>query len=329
MDYVNSAKESIQNAVPSGSDVTSSISDSISSVKNNISNTMNSFSSSSVGNAGSEFLNSNSIIAKFVFLIFVVAIFMILLNLGISFISYLTDSSRSPYVVKGMVSGNVDATISQDPANANSAVIYRSNNQASGIEFTWSMWLNVLSIPNDNKFHNIFNKGTGEYGQRNNRDGVDKVSDGPGVYLKRAVDGSSNSAEVVFIMNVITPDGGVQKGDISLTIPNFPLQKWCHVAFRLQNKILDSYVNGTIQNRVSFDNYIPKQNYESIRVGAGGGFSGYISNLRYYNYALSVFEINSIVYYGPNLTQTGVSMKPGGDAGYLSKSWYSNVFTNT
>jgi hypothetical protein len=329
MDYVNSAKDSAQNAAATGNGIISGITDSLSSMKNNISSSMDSFSSSSVGNAGSEFLNSNSIIAKFVFLIFVVGVFLILLNLGIKFISYFTNPSRSPYIVKGMVSGNVNATISQDPRNSNSAVIYRSNNQASGIEFTWSMWVFVQDIPADNNYKNIFNKGTGEYGNRNNMEGVDKVNDGPGVYLRRVGGQNSSSAEVVFIMNVITPEGGVQKSDITLSIPNFPIQKWCHVIFRLQNKILDSYVNGTIQNRVSFENYIPKQNYDNIRIGANGGFSGYLSNLRYYDYALSVFEINSIVYYGPNMNQYGLSGKPSGDAKYLSKSWYSNVFTNT
>ena len=50
-----------------------------------------------------------------------------------------------------------------------------------------------------------------------------------------------------------------------MTITNVPLQKWVHLAYRLQNTILDVYVNGIVQNRLQMS-YAPKQNYYDITV---------------------------------------------------------------
>jgi hypothetical protein len=87
---------------------------------------------------------------------------------------------------------------------------------------------------------------------------------------------------------------------------------------------MDCYVNGVITSRVSFGDFIPKQNYDNIIYAGNGGFAGSISNLRYYDYALSVFEINSVVYYGPNLNAaSGSSSSSFFD--YLGQSWYSGV----
>ena len=53
-----------------------------------------------------------------------------------------------------------------------------------------------------------------------------------------------------------------------------------------------------------------------------GGFSGNISNLKYYNYAISTFEISTITANGPDLTisdNTNIQLaKPY----YLSSQWY-------
>ena len=85
---------------------------------------------------------------------------------------------------------------------------------------------------------------------------------------------------------------------------------------------MDCYVNGVIVNRISFGDYIPKQNYDAIIFAGNGGYPGSISNLRYYDYALSIFEMNSVVYYGPNLSAANGSASNYFD--YLGKSWYSS-----
>jgi hypothetical protein len=56
------------------------VSNNIDSVKQNIGNTLNEFSSKNIVNASTDFLESNSIIAKFAFLVLVIIIFMFILQ---------------------------------------------------------------------------------------------------------------------------------------------------------------------------------------------------------------------------------------------------------
>lgn len=106
----------------------------------------------------------------------------------------------------------------------------------------------------------------------------------------------------------------------TITINNIPIKKWFHLAIRVKNTVMDVYVNGVIAQRQVLSN-LPKQNYESVYVAQQGGFTGSISNLRYYQYALNVFEINNIVNYGPNMN-IAKSSPSTNDYHYLSKNWY-------
>jgi hypothetical protein len=124
-------------------------------------------------------------------------------------------------------------------------------------------------------------------------------------------------------MDIVSPNTIGQVTPFEVSIDNLPIGKWFHVVIRLQNKTMDCYVNGVITNRISFGDYIPKQNYDNIIYAGNGGFDGSISNLRYYDYALSVFEINSVVYYGPNLKSA--SSGSNGYFDYLGQTWYSSV----
>lgn len=333
MDYVSNAKDTIQKSVPAAGEITDNITNAISNARNTLGSTMDEFSSKAAVGTSGEFLDANGLVAKFAFLVLIIAFFLFLLNLGISVVSYFINPSKSPYVFPpGMVDGNVDLTIAQDPADKQSAIIYRSANRASGIEFTWSCWLNFNNLPTGSNYNHIFNKGTGRYGTRNGKTGIDEVNDGPGLYAisKDNTGNSSKSIELLFIMNTISPTGDNQVTDVELTVPNFPMNKWCHVCFRLKNKVLDCYVNGVIQGRTDFEDKTPKQNFDPVHIAKNNtqnsGFPGKISNLRYYDYALSVFEINSIVYYGPNTKSSSAATSKVNDYGYLSNSWYTNVF---
>ena len=51
-----------------------------------------------------------------------------------------------------------------------------------------------------------------------------------------------------------------------------------------------------------------------------------MSNLRYYNYAIGTFEINSITTSGPNLKMAKDSNITNSKPAYLSSDWY---FTDT
>lgn len=338
-DYLNSAKESLSKAtesfkqnLPDTSGVTSNISNGINSFRESTQSATSDFSSSGVMSAGKDFLNSNSLIARFVFVILVLIVFMFFLNIGLSLVTYFVSPSKSPYIIHGMLPATSPTPFPQDPASG-TAVVYRSNNQASGTEFTWSMWLKVDSMPSDDAYHCVFVKGNDEYtsgtSTQSGRYGMSTVNNGPGVYLYRDVsnndsagNGSSYGLTMLYMMDVVSPDGKQQNSAQSAVIPNLPIGKWFHVAIRLQNKVMDCYVNGIIVNRISFGDYIPKQNYDAIIFAGNGGYPGSISNLRYYDYALSIFEMNSVVYYGPNLSAANGSASNYFD--YLGKSWYSD-----
>ena len=67
-DFLNNAKESIQKNMPDTSGLTEGFSNAANSVRETAQNATADFSSEGVGDASQEFLNSNSIIARFVFL---------------------------------------------------------------------------------------------------------------------------------------------------------------------------------------------------------------------------------------------------------------------
>jgi hypothetical protein len=294
----------------------------ISSVKDNLTNTLSEFSSPTSVNSSESFLTSNGLIAKLVFLLLVVIIFLFLMNLGISIINYFTQPTKNPYVLSGLAPGNSNITVPQDPSNPDSVTILRSNNQKTGLECTWSVWLLVSDLNKLKKsgasppqsYSHIFNKGNNVF---NPDTGIATVNNAPGLYIG---DGSSNVLRVY--MDTIQ-SGDYDVSDTFTEISNFPLKKWVHVAIRIENTIMDIYVNGTISGRKKFSN-IPKQNYEDIQIGHNSGFNGQISDLIYYSKALGVFEINNIILKGPNLTQSSAIKSNIGFYTYLSSIWYSS-----
>jgi len=329
--YLDSARQGI--TVPNREELQAGLNNTLSSaqqsigdLKNNVNSTLSEFSSTNAMNASSEFLNSNSIIAKFAFLILVLIAFIGLLKIGMMLISYILSPTKQPYLVKGKLQGNVPVTIRQDPADATSAVVYRSNNRDGGIEFTWCVWLYLNSLDDSNpyKHSHIFNKGNNTYSDLPDLTrGIATVNNSPGVYLNTTPDGKATN-EILIKMDVLMIVQGSPQQPTELVISNIPLNTWFHLAIRLQNYNLTCYVNGTASKSVDFGKNVPKQNYEDVHINQNGGFNGQLSNLRYYDYALSASDIDSIVKYGPNLTTSSLESVPNNTYDYLSTGWYSS-----
>ena len=296
----------------------------ISNIRNSISNSTKNFTNNTY-NASRDFIQTNGLIAKFVFLILVLIIFLVVLNLGIMFLGYVLQPPNSPYLVNGMINGTNTMIIPQDPKKGNAVMVQRSNNQSTGMEFTWSVWLNINSI-NSKQYQHIFGKGGNGTFDAN---GVMKVENAPGVYIKPAQTSSTNAVSsagnLIIMMNTVSSAPNLTDYSSmyeTMEITEIPLNSWFNLMIRLENKVMDVYINGTITQRKIF-NDVPLQNYDPVYVCANGGFAGNLSDLRYFNYAMNVFQMNNIVSRGPNTTLK-TSYNNSKDYYYLSNMWYNS-----
>lgn len=264
--------------------------------------------STTKGNFGTkEFMESNSLVAKFAFLLMVLFGFIILLRLGVSVLSYFFKPNESPHLIDGMVDATQQMTFQQDPSANGSVTIYRSVNATDGIEFSWSVWIFITNLQtNEGIYKHIFSKGNSEL----LKNGMIYPNNAPGLYI------APYTNKLVVVMNTYN----VINEEIE--IPDVPLNKWFNVIIRCQNKELDVYINGTIARSLNLLG-VPKQNYGDVYVAMNGGFNGYISNLWYYNYALSTSAIQNIMYKGPNTKMINSSSSTADNTyNYLSLRWF-------
>jgi len=267
----------------------------------------NPFSTGSTSSSGlKEFVDSNSLVAKIAFLLLVLFGFVIALRLGISILAYFLSPTGSPHLIDGMVDGKQMIIYPQDPNTSGAKTITRSVNANDGIEFTWSTWVFIDNLQyNAGKYKHIFHKGNDQVAST----GLNFPNNAPGLYI------APNTNAFVIIMN--TYDNINEE----ITIPDIPLNKWVSVIMRCQNKTLDVYINGTIVRSVQLAG-VPKQNYGDVFVAMNGGFSGYVSNLWYYNYGLGTAAIQNIVQNGPNTKMVGSNAMNMKNPNYLSLRWY-------
>jgi len=186
------------------------------------------------------------------------------------------------------------------------------------MEYTWSFWIKIngiLTNTTNKKYNHVFSKGVSAKTKTwGNTGQVIDGNNGPGVYLSSDANGTNSTGKLTVIMDTV--NNGQSE---TIEIDNIPYNKWIHVAIRLQNKILDVYINGTLKKRVSFSN-VPKQNYGDIWVSQNGGFDGSISDFRYFDRALNAFQLSNITSAGPNMKSVADVVDTSSD--YLSNKWF-------
>ena len=277
------------------------------------------FSSKNIVNGSTEFLESNSWIAKLAFLLMVIIGFVILFRLMISFVTWIFSPSGKVVLVNGLQNGSVSSTISQDPNNKSSITILRSENEKDGIEFTWSVWLYLNGFQDSGSYHHVFNKGNTSTSQptpNGNFPGTTTPNNAPGLYINPNYDGFR-----VIMNSFNNPYQEV------IEVTDLPMAKWINIVIRVQNKNCDIYVNGRLVKRRIMTEVV-KQNYDDVHVSLNGGFSGYLSNLTYYNRSVSVTEIQDIISVGPNLKPVSKALDLTNSAPrFLSNRWYFDQTT--
>ena len=273
-----------------------------------MSSTFNSFSTNTGSFGTKEFMESNSLVAQIAFLLLVLVGFVLLLRIGISVITYFFTPNDSPHLIDGMVDASQMIVFQQDPSANGSATIYRSVNANDGIEFTWSVWIfinNLNDSGSSSTYKHIFSKGNSDLQQN----GLINPNNAPGLYI------APNSNTLVVMMNTFNVINE------EILIPDIPLNKWVNVIIRCENTTLDVYINGTITRSINLIG-VPKQNYGDVYLAMNGGFSGNISNLWYYNYALGTSKIQDIASDGPNTTMIGNTGMSDKAFDYLSLRWF-------
>jgi len=178
--------------------------------------------------------------------------------------------------------------------------VWRSVNQVEGLEFTYVCWIYIDDW--NYKFgswKHILHKGN-----ENSWPGR-----APGIWLHPEV---NNIRVYMNTFNKIA-----DYADIT----NIPVDKWFHLSVQVTDRYLDIYLNGHLKKRHILDG-IPRQNYGDIYINSFGGFSGWMSKIRYYDRAISTNELESIVREGPSNIKQKTYDKPP----YLATNWWINNY---
>jgi len=234
------------------------------------------------------------LIGKIVIMIIVLAIIFYVSKYLLQ--KYKSATLDSPYLLNGSKNAKHALVISQDPLSVNYIPINKSENR-DGIQFTYGFWVLIEGFDyKKGEWKHIFHKGnSSSYPNR-----------APGVWIHP----DKNSIRV--IMNTL--DNIVESADID----NVPINKWLYINIILNNKNLDLYVNGYLKLRKQLSS-LPKQNEDDFWVNMYGGFEGYVSNIRYYSYAIDFNEMNNNIKQGPSINNC---ISTGEVPPYLDDNWW-------
>jgi len=270
-----------------------------------------SFGSSDVSSS-KDFLESNTLIAKTAFLLLVIILFFILLRICIALLSWLLAPSQNMTLLNGMADATLPIVITQDPTSTTSMPIIRSTNQIFGMEFTWSIWMFIKPVQPSTtaSMQHVFSKGKGAMGTCAKNQFSNNA---PGLYLM-------DTNTLYILMDTVNKPACFPGMNDDISIPNMPINKWFNVVIRLTNDTLDVYINGRLTKRLVMTS-VPNQNYDDVYICSGGGFNGYVSDLKYFNSSIGTTQINALVSNGPNTSINSSNLK-NNIPPYLSIDWY-------
>lgn len=221
---------------------------------------------------------------------------------------------------------NKPIVLSQNPNKRNTHTVHQSNNERTGIEFTYSFYINVnpSTFRNEKGLLHIFHKG---YSQQ-----FPLLA--PGVYMR-----SDTNTLRVYMNTYKTWNNYVE-------VDNFPVGKWVHVAIVCTENSLEIYINGNLSKKLPFEGYQPYQNYQDIncfsqrRVSMRhslvpsvdedgfevfGSVKGLMSKLYYFSYALCYAEISNLLNEGPS-TKLESDVITTNIPPYLDDTWWSKSY---
>jgi len=278
-------------------------------------------------------MGSDSILARVTFIILVIIVFFILLRIGVLILGLINEPTKNPVIMNGMQDGESSKKFNVNPNKSNSTPIFRSDNEHSGLEFTWSVWINVEErVATPERVYHVFNKG--EITQHNSSDSYFDIN-GPGVYLESTTNGTSKQLDLHVLMDV-HERRSKSNDDLQIKVTSLTLNKWINIIIRGKHDTLDVFIGGILVKRQKFTEVL-KQNYGHIYVGQEliynntpqHGFPGKISGLTYFDHAIGTTKMLEIQKMGPNLTYLGKEDYEYTLDNFFSSLWYSGQLLST
>lgn len=104
---------------------------------------------------------------------------------------------------------------------------------------------------------------------------------------KLAFDSNTNN----LVVTISKP--GAKAGEFSdfrCDVPNIPLQTWVNIIVAVNNRTIDVYFNGKLVKTCMMDNVPIDMPNAPITITPNGGFSGFTSDVKYFNTALNPQE---------------------------------------
>ncbi len=324
-------------------------------------------------------INTDTISGKILFVLAVLLIIYIVIRIIFIMMSYIyTSGSSEVTLLNGKIAGDQIKEFSQNPNDDADCTgpkcakpLLLSKNELTGIEYTWSFWLNINpekswfvdniqtynitdcidgvgKIPDEvyscegvngsaKKAIHIFHKGSSAHEEYINDttliSDIKLHNNAPGAYLAVIDHRDSNSYNIdpsggigdnysIALLIYMDTISGPSARRSPIVVPNIPSQKWFNVTLVAKQSTLYIYINGVLKKLHTYNNVF-KLNYDSVHIGSSVNY-GELSSLKYWNRAISTFEINSLISKGPNLTTIDSKSYVDEYPRYLSTNWYNN-----
>ena len=216
--------------------------------------------------------------------------------------------------------------IPQNPNVRGNTHISPSNNERSGIEFSYTFYLNVnpSAFRQEYGLSHIFHKG---YSSQ-----FPLLA--PGVYMR-----SDTNTLRVYMNSYKTWNNFIE-------VENIPIGKWVHIALVVNENSLEIYINGNLAKKLPFEGFAPYQNYQDIQCFSQrritmrktmipsvdengfdvfGAMKGQLSRLNYFSYSLCYAEIQHLMNEGPSSKLDSASAT-GNVPPYLNDTWWNQGY---
>ena len=292
-------------------------------MNNNSGRTKNAGANNTLSSGPLGYVMGKGIVAQLLLsLVVAIAVYILFMSLELVYKSFVAVAGTKVNVLALTVNAeDKPREFEQNPAARRPMLLPMSDNERTGVEFSYAffLWVNPASFGNDEGLKHIFHKG--------NPTPFPLMA--PGVFMK------NNTNTLRVYMN------SSKTWNNYIDIDNIPVKKWVHVAIVAHNNTIEIYINGNLSQKLNIDGGVLYQNFGNLYLFSQrptnlnatsipslngenftvfGTYSGSMSRFCYYSYALSYTEIQALINEGPNKqVETNSADSPP----YLKDDWWT------